>query len=342
MKNFLLLCLFSFCVSCASFKQKDEKRFLSVLTFNVENLFDAEHALGKLDYTYLPLSVKRSTLKQSVERYCAGVKNPQWRKECRELNWDEKRLKNKLFRISRVIEESTTGCPDVVILQEVENEKILKRLNSYLSCGYTSLMLSDDSDARGIDVAVLSRFEIRSSKTHVIPFKGISAEEKKDTRSLLEVELSIGGYALRVLALHLPAPFHPARYRKDAIDFVESLYFKDPIATVVAGDWNVTEKESSDKKPFSKLRKSFFISDDIVRASSSARGTSYYPKDKTWSFLDKIAMSRNSFDSVECRVVNEMPGQRDLKTGAPLSFPLFGKLSEGISDHFPVLCKASY
>ncbi len=343
MKKFAFLALaliFSFS-SCAS-RKVPEQRFLSVLTFNVENLFDTEHDLGKMDYTYLPLSTKRTILKQSVDRYCATVTNPTWLKECREVDWSERRLQEKLLRVSQVIREATSGCPDVVVLQEIENEKILKRLNSMLNCGYTTQLISDDRDARGIDVAILSRFEMRTQTNHSIPFKGIDSQARKDTRALLDAELSINGFALRVMALHLPAPVRPASFRLDAIRFIESLSSKDSVATIIAGDWNVTEKESTQEKSFANLRKNFHISDDIIRSTSAEKGTSYYKKEKSWSFLDKIALGRNAFDSVECKVANTLPGQRERDTGAPKPFPLYGRLDEGVSDHFPVLCRASY
>jgi len=337
---FSLALIFSFS-SCTTTKVPEQK-FLSILTYNVENLFDTEHDLGKMDYTYLPLATKRTILKQSVDRYCASVTTPTWLKECREVDWSERRLREKLLRVSQVIREATSGCPDIVVLQEIENEKILKRLNSMLDCGYTTQLLSDDRDSRGIDVALLSKFEMRTQTNHSIPFKGIDSQARKDTRSLLDVELSIKGFALRVLALHLPAPARPASFRLDAIRFIEELYSKDSVATLVAGDWNVTEKESAREKSFANLRKNFYLSDDIIRGTSAEKGTTYYKKEKTWSFLDKIALSRNSFDSIECKVANTLPGQRERETGAPQSFPLYGRLDEGVSDHFPVLCRASY
>lgn len=342
MKNSVLFAVASvFLFSCSTYKIT-KQRYVSVLTFNVENLFDTDHDLGKMDYTYLPLTMKKNTLKQSVDNYCASVKNPTWKKECKELDWNEKKLNEKLLRVSRVIEEATSGCADILILQEIENEKILKKLNSMLSCGYKTQLISDDRDARGIDVAILTRFETRTVVNHAIPFNNMDSEGRKDTRSLLDTELTIDGFALRVMALHLPSPHRPASFRKDAVKFIESLYFKDPIATIVAGDWNVPASEESQHKTFQSLRKSFQISDDLIRTSSKDAGSTYYKKEKSWSFLDKVALSRNSFDSITCKVINFLPGQRDRGVGAPLSFPLFGKLEEGISDHFPILCRASY
>lgn len=341
-KTWFLEALLLFALSSCATKNIPEQRFLTLLTFNVENLFDTTHDLGKMDYTFLPKSTKRTILKQSVDKYCSTVKNPVWFKECKELDWNESRLQAKLVRLAQVIRESTTGCPDILVLQEIENEKILKRLNSMLDCGYSTELISDDNDARGIDVALLSRFDLRSKTNHRIPFKDMDAEARKDTRSVLDVELSIRGFALRVLALHLPSPHRPARFRNEAIRYLEEISSKDSVATLIAGDWNVIEKEATKEKSFGRLRKNFIISDDIIRSTSNDKGTSYYKKEKTWSFLDKVALSRNSFDAVECKVVNFLPGQRERANGAPLSFPLFGKLKEGVSDHFPVLCRASY
>lgn len=315
---------------------------LSILSFNVENLFDTEHDLGKLDYTYLPLQIKNTTLKQSVQRYCGSIARSDWRKDCLKLDWNQKRYEEKLLRVARVIEESTSGCPDVVVLQEIENEKVLKKLNSLLLCNYKTLILSDDRDARGIDVGILSRFDARSTVNHTVPFKYLNNEEKKDTRAVLEVELFARNYAVRILGVHLPAPFHPASSRVDAIKYIEKVFSDDPLPTIIAGDWNVPDDESLSLRAIDSLRKNFFISDDIVRASSTDKGTSYYAKNKTWSFLDKVALSRNSFDAPECRVVHYFPGQRDPKLGIPLGYDPYKRSPLGVSDHFPVLCKTKY
>jgi endonuclease/exonuclease/phosphatase family metal-dependent hydrolase len=259
-----------------------------------------------------------------------------------ELDWSEEKLNQKLFRVAQVISESAAGCPDVVILQEVENEKILKRLNTMLPCDYQSTAISDDRDARGIDVAVFSKYKIKSVSTKSIPFSKLSPEVLKDTRGLLDVRLSVNEKIIRVLGLHLPAPFHPVQMRKEALQFLEASYFKEVMPTVIAGDWNIPDKEDIEFKMMNALRKSFTLSEDVVRSTSSDLGSTYYAKEGTWSFMDKIALSRNAFDRVECKVVNFLPGQRGEKVGEPQSFPLGKKLEAGVSDHFPIFCKSSY
>ena len=53
---------------------------VSLMTYNVENLFDTDHDPGKDDYAYLPLSVKRAHPEYLAT--CARITVKPWRDEC--------------------------------------------------------------------------------------------------------------------------------------------------------------------------------------------------------------------------------------------------------------------
>ena len=66
---------------------------VTVMTFNVENLFDAMDDAGKNDHTYLPV-----TMKQDAEHiaFCDAIEVPLWRSDCLELDWNEDAVAFKL------------------------------------------------------------------------------------------------------------------------------------------------------------------------------------------------------------------------------------------------------
>jgi len=76
---------------------------------------------------------------------------------------------NKLTIISGVIKKHN---PDIVSLCEVENIEILKDIAT--RCGYQYYYLIEGNDPRGIDVAVLSVFQLtyKSNKTLITPYPG--------------------------------------------------------------------------------------------------------------------------------------------------------------------------
>jgi hypothetical protein len=193
---------------------------VSVMTYNVENLFDTKHDDGKSDYTFLPLTVKDKSKKQ--KKYCETIKVPKWKDECFNLDWSESNLKSKMKNTAAAILQVNDGKgPDVLILQEIENKRVLTELvRTYLSgANYTSILLIEGNDIRGIDTAIVTRLPVVGEPIlHEVPFVQISGEELKDTRGILEAELELPNQEkLFVYANHFPAPFHKREYRIQAL-----------------------------------------------------------------------------------------------------------------------------
>ena len=142
--------------ACANHVEPEAGR-VSLMTWNVENLFDTEHDNGKDDFAYLPLSVKRAHPEYLAS--CAKIQVPAWRKECEENDWTPTLLDEKLKRLSAVIKQINQGRgPDILMLNEVENIKVVEQLNARLNTsGYQTRVLIEGWDERGIDIAVLSR-----------------------------------------------------------------------------------------------------------------------------------------------------------------------------------------
>ena len=165
---------------------------VSIMTFNVENLFDNVDDPGKNDLTYLPLSEKQRDEHRAV---CGEIEVDHWRDQCLNWDWSDDIIEQKLDVVARVILQVNDGRgADIVALQEVENLGILERLrNEHLAdADYGPAILIEGDDLRGIDVAFLTRLPLAEPPIlHQINFG--AAEEKRvlDTRGILEATFEL-------------------------------------------------------------------------------------------------------------------------------------------------------
>ncbi|MCB0412454.1 MAG: endonuclease/exonuclease/phosphatase family protein, partial [Bdellovibrionales bacterium] len=188
---------------------------VTVMTYNVENLFDLKDDPKKADETFLPIELKKSEAHQVK---CQKIAKKFWRDQCLHWNWNKEALDLKMDRLAKVVRQVNEGKgPDLLFLQEVENKDVLKDWNTrYLKdLGYSQVGLIEGSDLRGIDVAFLSRLPIKGTpQLHKIPFKNIKQSQKQDTRGILQVSFQLpDDQTLTVFVVHFPAPFHPAQLR---------------------------------------------------------------------------------------------------------------------------------
>jgi len=264
---------------------------ISVLSFNVMNLFDTQNDPLKMDDTFLPISKKQNPVHRKL-CYKIGVRK--WRQECLFLDWSEKALNEKLESLSKTIKKSNFGKgSDLVFLQEIENMEILNRLNQqYLpKMGYQAYLL-EGADERGIDVALLSRLPLHSPPRLVkIPYS--SHFRRMRSRPILHAEFDLpDGGVLEAYALHLPSAQAPASVREEALVFVKNRAEEAPSDRVilVAGDLNINSRESAQHKALERLfTKNWAVSHWV--GCRTCRGTAFHGG--TASFLDVILL-RNS------------------------------------------------
>ena len=113
----------------------------SVMTLNVNNLFDELDDPKKDDKAYLPIELKKS--KKHIDS-CMKIRVNSWKNECLNLDWDKDTKNAKLNNIARDIVAYDSDGPDIIALQEVENENILIQLfNLIESYGYIDYVLID-------------------------------------------------------------------------------------------------------------------------------------------------------------------------------------------------------
>ena len=341
----LLVCFGFFCANAQAAK-------ISILQFNVENLFDTIHDEGKNDYTSMPLNLKRSSKfldspdgKKFMEA-CVGARFPKWRMSCLTYDWSQNILDQKLIALAKVISSVNSGKgADLVFLQEVENLRVLKMLNKKLKgLNYTPVLI-EGKDERGIDVALLTRYPVKSSVLHDIPFKNVKSDRAKDTRGILQVSMT-GPLETSVEAfvVHFPAPFHPTFMREQSLEFLNQVTKKyhGKAIVVAAGDYNITREEDEKKSVTLRYSKESWNVSHLV-GCKKCKGSNYYAPKKSWSFLDHIWVSSTleplgwKLVNPSIQIANNTPEQTNQK---PFPHPkrmelTNGKLS-GVSDHWPV------
>jgi hypothetical protein len=316
---------------------------ISIMTYNVENLFDNKKDFGKDDETYLPLAEKKRT---KVIRNCASMRNGFYRSECEKLDWNDETLARKLDAVAKVIGSYNDGRgADIVLLQEVENENVLKMLREKLpKSDYKSLILIEGEDNRGIDVAILSRFEQgEPAKLHPID---LSRAGSGKTRGILQANLKLpNGSQAAVLSVHFPSQANPREERIlafETLNKVASEAMTKFDVVVAGGDFNVSASEEGELFRGMAAGK-WDISHHI--GCHTCLGSHYYGKDRSWSFLDAIMLARKEpgnsagiqwkIDRESVQIWNQVPGQIDDER-RPRRFNA-GDETQGFTDHLPVV-----
>lgn len=323
-----------------------EARSLTIMTFNVENLFDNVDDPGKDDGTYLALTDKQNDDHRAA---CARIEVPHWRNQCLDWDWNDAVVDRKLRVIADAILQVGDGRgADIIALQEVENIRILERLRTeYLSAAeYLPSVLIEGNDLRGIDVAFLSRLPLVGEPAlHPIVFEDIPEERVRDTRGILQADFLLpDGSLLSGFAVHFPAPFHPTGMRETAYTRLNALLAALPAErpAFAAGDFNTTSKEDSNLDLLGRfVRPRWTVAHEV--GCDGCPGTQYYAPDDSWSFLDMIIWSPTRDRGVDATweiradsiaIANRTAAQVTAD-GTPARFEL--PQGHGVSDHWPLI-----
>lgn len=329
---------------------------ISIMSFNVENLFDTIDDPNTEDETYLPLKAKKNN--PEIDMRCQRLRRDYWREQCLNTNWTERRLKRKMHRLADVIRKANDKKgADVIVMPEVENVEILERLRTeYLSDLYPEpALLIEGPDTRGIDVGILTRLKAKSQpKLHVMQFKAnekLKEEDIRPTRGILEVELALPtGESLFVFGVHFPSQGAPTENRRQALAQLTELMKSKPQDSfvVAAGDFNITRDENAEHGYFTDLHEKQNMIVSHFVGCKGCRGTHYFHPKRSWSFLDTIifagrftdANSPWQLDKNSIHIFNKSIYQVN-RFGSPARFGM-GNTKEGVSDHWPILADIAY
>lgn len=335
---------------------------ITLMQYNVENLFDVNHDAGKNDFEFLPSGNSDKTTG------CAAMKGTE-AKYCTETDWTQAGLDIKLGQIKKVVDSLGTQ-PDIMTIEEVENEAVVKALAKKL--GYKSFAMTDSPDARGIDVALLynesAGLDFVASTEYALKDYGYKGSA---TRNILEVEFLVEKQEkLLVYVNHWPSQSAPAQVRRDVADILSKI-IADKRKTckacniVVVGDFNTIDADRP--YPFEPLFNDGFSDVDSAFRKGARDfgvdikmvpfGTYFFNGGMTWNILDRFFVSSELTDKKGLEV-----DVRTYKLWAPLmilgSWTYKGGVHDGtvikgipkrynhnatteadagFSDHFPVV-----
>lgn len=196
-------------ISKSSYSTNQE---FTIASYNVENLFDLQQN-GTEYKKYVPFT----------------------------HDWNLNNLHAKLDNISNVIKGINA---DIIVLTEIENQNILQQLQKELkfkSCNYKYYKIADKPMQTTTNVAILSKFPISNFHS----FKTLLSE-KKVTRNILEADISINNYNLKIFALHWPSKLNSESSRIMACKTLLERIKKLPRNTdyLIVGDLNSNYNES--------------------------------------------------------------------------------------------------
>lgn len=316
---------------------------VTLMSFNVQNLFDNHDDVGKDDKAYLPIEAKQNAAHTAA---CNEIAVDSWRDECLYLDWSNLAIEVKLTALADTIRQVNGGMgADIIALQEVENISILDQLRTskLAELGYQPAILVEGTDSRGIDVAILSKFALAGEpRLHPLDLPEFP-ERAGDTRGVLQATFILPDESLlTVFAVHFPAPYHPTQMRIEAYQHLNGLLAALPEAhhAFAAGDFNTTSKEDTDLGFLDTYaRPHWTLAHDV--GCSECKGSYYYDRDATWSFLDMIffAPARGAKTTAKIRgdsvaIANGYPRQVS-ENGTPLRF--HSEDGTGVSDHWPLI-----
>ena len=333
----LLLVLF-FCLPTEAQKKYN---VYAVGFYNLENLFDTCHDVGKKDYDFLPNG---------------------------SYKWNGMKYTHKLHNMARALSDMGTsmlpglGC-SVIGVSEVENDNVLTALcaQSELSKRGYKFCHVEGPDHRGIDCALLynpALFTVKSVRLYpYIP------TEKQDstfrTRGFLAVSGELAGEHLVVIVNHLPSRFNGSYYREVGAAQIKALkdrvLAEDPKAKIIVkGDMNDDPTNKSMHEVLSaKEEVSMVGKDDMYNPWYNVlakQGTGTLQYQGSWNLFDQIILSPSLINKDGKKDYTTLKFFKNEVQRMPYLFQTEGKYKgntkrttaggvwlDGYSDHLPTV-----
>ena len=346
MRLALLICTLFVLSDCGSGKKKSsdstlpeplqnfsaKSQRITLMTWNLENLYDTLDDPETKDDTYLPMATKKTI--PNHFKNCEKLSAKSWQEQCKEWDWNEDVLQEKLKKISEVIASVNNGRgPDILAVQEVENLALLQRLiDEYLPSMNYKAYLIENKDARGIDIGVLSRLPLNG--TPVLKSLGGS-------RPALNLNIVLpDNSTLNLFNVHFPMASSPLEKRLALLKELTKISQKTNGFNIALGDFNFPKKDMEESNLAQDYLLPYWI--PVHLYCKDCKGTTYETFTKQWSFLDMILMSKNFFekpvawtaDISSLQIYNPLDFQTN-KYGSPADFTLPYK--SGVSDHWPLV-----
>ena len=304
-----LIWIILFSIECGFLFAQDS---LTIISYNVENLFDYEHDTLKNDSSFMPDGMH---------------------------HWTYYRYQTKLDRIAQVIVNiSGWESAALVGLCEVENARCLCDLCYILKRFHYKYIHYESADERGIDVALL----YDSTKVKILNSKSLHVPLKNDlTRDILYVKaLLTSSDTLHTMVCHLPSKLGGTTAtdwkRKTAKQVIQQqvdsiLQLQPNAKIVVMGDMN--------NDPINDIQ---YLDNLMISSNRVGLGTHKYQG--IWSCLDQFYVSHSLKDIAQATIfapnwlLEEDTKYLDYQ---PKRTYVGFRYHDGYSDHLPVVLKVN-
>ena len=374
MKNLRLLLIAFLCTVAVNATAQKKFSVYGVGFYNVENLFDTCHDVGKRDFEYLPNGSNR---------------------------WNARKYKSKLRNMSRALADLGTdvlpnvGCA-VIGMAEVENAKALDDLTAEAPLrarGYKYILV-EGPDMRGVDVALLynpslftptdtayhyyynktegmdvvedtvkltdeQKLQAANAQLDTLDVETALPKNVSHTRGFLTITGKLAGETVTIIVCHWPSRFNGSERREWAghqvHKIVEDLLAKNPDNKIfVMGDLN---DDPMNKSVTEGLRGKAEIKDvkegDMYNPwynilAKDGQGTLAYGG--SWNLFDQILMTPNilnrdgkkdysSLKYWKCQIHrrNYLFQTEGRYKGNPKRTHAGGVWLDGYSDHLPTV-----
>lgn len=319
-------------VSCTSQKKMLRSEY-TVLSYNVENLFDTADDPKIPDEEFLPQSEKK---------------------------WTGERYQKKLDDIAKVISEvNPSDYPEIIGLVEIENQSVLEDLihTAALKSHPYGIIHEESPDYRGIDVALLYRKDAFKEEWHETLPVVFAEDTAFKTRDILHVVGKVKNNTVHVFVNHWPSRIggddktEPKRVMAASVlkKKVDEVMAADANARVIImGDMNDEPANKSlqetlgAKSPDSDAK----LVNLMMPDDQKGLGTYFYSG--SWNMLDNLVVSNAMITGKKIRVENSkgeiyrsdwmiFTNKNGDKT--PNRSYVGDKYVGGVSDHFPVYFK---
>lgn len=334
MKRFVWLMVAAGFMSTACTSQKQMLRSeYTVLSYNVENLFDTADDPKIPDEEFLPQSEKK---------------------------WTGERYQKKLDDLAKVIAGvNPSDYPEIIGLVEIENQTVLEDLihTAALKSHPYGIIHEESPDYRGIDVALLYRKDAFKEEWHETLPVVFAEDTAFKTRDILHVVGKVKNNTVHVFVNHWPSRIggddktEPKRVMAASVlkSKVDELMAADANARVIImGDMNDEPANKSlqetlgAKSPDSGSK----LVNLMMPDDQNGLGTYFYSGN--WNMLDNIVVSKAMISGKKVKVENNkgeiyrsdwmiFTNKNGDKT--PNRTYVGNKYTGGVSDHFPVYFK---
>lgn len=259
-------------------------------------------------------------------------------------------------RLGRLCQVMTTLNPDLMVLEEIENEGVVQDIANHLAGkawskkNNWSYATFAKNEGASIGCAVFSRFPIKRVKTHSLDIQ-TQNEEQPETRPILQVSVAVGGKELEVFANHWKSKSGGQEETELWRDWQELVcarelrkaYVEEGKPCVLCGDFNRDAADFiCDFSSFGLGGNTLFrgaegtqkvFSPWFTSSGSYAGETGSYFYKGEWERIDHIFTTENIKAS---GFTAKTEGDWADAKGVPKGYKIF--TGEGYSDHLPVMC----